>query len=196
MRLALSFRVSVFATAALVPVACGGTEGDARPKCTDPSMYSPGLPIFCKEGYFYRGESAICSRVNPATASRPRVSGSVDCSGDPGVCLAYAYGVCVGMGGGSEAHCVSGCGTDADCGDGERCDCNGNGGNGECRHDDCYSDAECEPGFHCAATTPSCGVFSCQTPKDRCFGSSDCPAGQYCVVQDGVRQCSVSDGCN
>lgn len=197
MKLALALKVSLLTAVALVPVACGGSSDEHRPTCTDPFMYSPGMPIECQEGYFYREEIAICSPVDPAVAARPRVSRSVECSRDPGVCSEFAYGVCVSATSSDEAFCASGCASDEDCEDGARCDCNGNGGHGECSHDDCYSDAECEPGYHCAATWLSCGmsVFSCQTAKDRCFGVSDCATGQYCVVKDGARQCAVNDGC-
>ena len=197
MKLTLALKVLAMTAVALVPLACGGTNDKDRPSCTDPSMYAPGLPTKCQEGYFYREKSAICTRVDAAAASRPRVSGSLECSRDPGMCSAFAYGVCVNAPSNDEAFCVSGCGSDEDCEDGDRCDCNGNGGHGECRHDDCYSDAECERGYHCAATWLSCGmsVFSCQTAKDACFGASDCPEGQYCIVKDGARQCAVSDGC-
>jgi hypothetical protein len=197
MKIAVALRISLLITLGLAPVACGGTNGDDSPTCTEPTMYSPVTPIDCREGYSYWQESPLCSKVDPAAASLPRVSESIECYKEPGVCSAFAYGVCRSAELGDEAFCVSGCGIDEDCQDGGRCDCNGNGGHGECRYDECYSDDECEPGYHCASTWLGCGMsaFSCQTARDRCVGLSDCPAGQYCIVKDGFRQCGVSDQC-
>jgi hypothetical protein len=195
----------------LTPIACGGSpEGTTpggsgkHPTCTNPSTDAAGV-VTCDEGYTYLETSPLCSTGANADAQPaprpnplPRVTNFVDCTNDASVCDAYAYGYCGGITSpGTMRGCASGCGSDADCEGNGRCNCSANDGHGACMYDSCFSDSECATGFHCASTAAGCGTtgFICQTAKDECFGQRDCPGGQFCVVNDGVRKCGFGSVC-
>lgn len=172
------------------------------------------------EGYSYRPAAGSCTTNGADTAAPapgprpdphtlPRVTDTVECTNDPGVCAAYQYGSCVEVGSpldGTQdqvrSYCESGCTADSDCGPNFRCRCGGGQAIGSCAPDICASDADCEPGYHCASSSEGCGSsgYICQTPRDKCFGTQDCLASgqgyQVCLVQaDGHRECGQGSIC-
>lgn len=205
--LSSSLSLALLGALGLAPAACGGdSSGSGNSTNPPPSCTAPVIDAStttCQEGYTYRQKSPTCSNAAadaaaPAPGSLPRADGSVNCTSDASVCAAYAYGYCASLQPiPGKSVCLSGCGSDADCAEGGRCDCSGNSGQGACLYDDCYSDSECEPGYHCASTAAGCGNsrFVCQTAEDTCVGQKDCPAGQFCVVQNGQRHCGSGSVC-
>jgi hypothetical protein len=219
-------RFSLLLSLGLVSVACGGNTANpgegtggsgtgkksttkATPTCTTPTADDRNQ-VGCAEGYVYRPVSNRCGAQNgsegndaaPPVDPLPRVEGFVDCTADASICEAYQYGYCERLLGPSPSDsCRSGCAVDADCGEGGSCRCAEGESVGTCSFDSCDSDAECEPGYHCAALKTSvCGPglssFRCQTPDDECLGNEDCALNEVCSDDgEGTLRCGPSPAC-
>lgn len=217
----------MLASLGLLPLACAGTveksggkPASHQPTCTSPQTDATSGVVSCAEGYSYRPTAGSCTTnradtaapapgPSPDPSTLPRVTDSIECTNDPGVCAAYQYGSCVQSGpllDGTQdqvrSYCESGCTIDSDCGPNFRCRCGGGQAIGSCVPDVCASDADCEPGYHCASSSAGCGsgAYVCQTSRDKCFGTQDCLASgegyQVCLVQaDGHRECGQGSIC-
>ncbi len=185
-------------------VTTAGTGGTGVPvfvpACTNPMTDPTTGIVTCQEGYRHRTRSSRCEAPTndaaaPAPETKPRVDDYVNCTDDPTVCDAYLYGYCAAAGEPQPGRqCFTGCLADSDCGANGMCRCDG-GTYGVCTADTCDSDADCTPGYHCAAYPGTCGEgsFACQTPKDDC---GSCKAFEICQVQeDGSRACGNGGVC-
>lgn len=78
-----------------------------------------------------------------------------------------------------------------------------------CIRASCTSDADCGKGLRCASypTLVKCGYeverygvtmggLACQTAKDECASSDECPTDQLCTAIDGVRVCMAAQPCS
>jgi hypothetical protein len=198
-----------FAPLALVAlVALGGafaacsTPSAAVIPCDDPGPIlirgkDSGLE-FCTGGAVHRTRVEVCERFeHPAgkcdpTGQSPQVSqchSNADC-GTPGEGL-----VCFDPGGDLACNCIASCTTDLDCQSDELCQC------GEpfsqCRKALCRTDADCEAGRLCMdSEIDECGArgFACQSERDECLTSFDCPEQIPCIYIKDHRICSTK-GC-
>lgn len=76
----------------------------------------------------------------------------------------------------SDEHCASG-----------YCLCLPEGG--FCQPTFCRSNAECQPGYACAALVEGVTMLVCQTPEDECLRNDDCGDGAWCSWDGARRYC-------
>ena len=191
------------------PGGAGSGTGENPFPCTSADPWGSTLQS-CGEGTYVHRPSAVACPLPDHDASvseggAPGEPGTLPCAQDSD-CAAGEYCV-LGM----ASFCIHPCTDDASCPDNSVCVCDkylralalGTESieAGRCVYATCTSDADCEPGFACAApldTGDGCGQspsnFACQTPDDECGGKEQCGPNEVC---NGARPrtCEIAPAC-
>jgi hypothetical protein len=150
----------------------------------------------CKSGAVHRKAVTACPSMLPRAAACNAMDPAKSACSKDADCVEKANGFCELENVSGQCGCAYGCTQDSDCSAGEACLCGDPVG--RCVRANCKSDADCA-GELCTTDSYAggCGptALACQTPQDECAASSDCAAGESCVVQNGVRKCAAY-GCD